>query len=361
MNQKKPLQIPYPQTGLWKGPIPFHWLILAILIVLTLAISGCQSAAPTTAPATEPTDVPVSEVVTAPTAVPTKEPVTPPTTAPAAAPSIDMTAFQALWEKSPHGNTYDLGKGPNTYCSRCHSPQNWDPASSVDKAPNCVTCKFATDPKLREATTMAFVEEKDWKGIGCDTCHVTKDGQTTTEIAWLNPIKKAYEPVATVNQLCTKCHATTQGVSASGGRGVDHGIVLGGSAHLNWAGALPQVDRPDQCTDCHDPHSTQPKQCTDCHGDVLTSDKHMNGTNGQHKNVSCMACHDASGSQVGPDEAQNGLWVTILVAADRSGKETKTTVVSHSIKWQVACDRCHFKDNPNGLTVLDATGKPPKQ
>ena len=75
------------------------------------------------------------------------------------------------WEESAHGNTYDLGKGPNTYCSRCHSPSNWDPESTTGPPPNCVNCKFPTDEEVRDAPTMAFVEEEDWANITCENCH----------------------------------------------------------------------------------------------------------------------------------------------------------------------------------------------
>src|SRR5690606_4502552 len=112
-----------------------------------LLIAGCT---PTQAP---PVVEKVVETVIVTVVV---EPTPMPTDAPPPAP--DHSDIMLAWEGSPHGNTYDLGKGPNTYCSRCHSPQNWDPESTTDRPPNCVTCKFPTDPELRIATTMDFVE-----------------------------------------------------------------------------------------------------------------------------------------------------------------------------------------------------------
>ena len=310
-------------------PLIYAVILLALIFITSIAISGCQASP-------QPAE-------------PTKKPV-------------DQAKIKADWDAGGHSMAYDLGKGPNDFCSRCHSPQNWDPASSVSAAPNCVTCKFATDKELRIAPTMKLVEEKDWKGIPCETCHQTEKGVVTTKLVWFDPIKKTYEKVSGVNALCEKCHATTQGVKFTGGRGVDHKVVLSGSAHLNYAGAWPQTDRPDQCTDCHDPHTLKPKGCLDCHPNVASLPTHMKGTSAKHANVTCQACHDASGKAVGPDPTakDNPKWITLVSSLDRAtGKTTSAPSLSHSMQWQVSCDRCHFAKNPNNLTVLTADGKVP--
>ena len=269
-------------------------------------------------------------------------------------PIADFPDQMGEWAASAHGNTYDLGKGPNTYCSRCHSPQNWDPAARPSAPPNCVTCKFPQDPELRIAPTMDFVEEADWVGIACSTCHVVEgDLIQTASNAWLNPIAGEYEPVATANELCSKCHTNSTGVSETGGRGVDHEVILGGSAHRNWAATIG-MRRPDRCTDCHNPHTQQPAACTDCHTDIAEIEVHQTHAAA----VSCVACHDASGAQVGSVEAMGGVWTTVLSEMSRSGEMTTKPIITHSLQWQVACDRCHFPDNPAGLTVRDANGAP---
>ncbi len=267
-------------------------------------------------------------------------------------------AVMEAWSASPHGNTYDLGKGPNTYCSRCHSPQNWDPASKPDAPPNCVTCKFPFDPELRIAKTMDFVKEEDWHGIYCDTCHILEDEVVTEGNAWFNPLTKEYDEVRTPNELCAKCHLNSQGVSSTRGQGVTHEIYLGGSAHKNWAGVLTSEHRPEYCTDCHDPHTQIPKTCESCHDDVLSSSMHIQGYNDEHKKVNCMACHDATGAEVGPhpDDAMGGIWVTLQTEAGQGGVDFQSPIVSHSPQWQVACDRCHFEENPWKLSVLSADG-----
>jgi hypothetical protein len=76
--------------------------------------------------------------------------------------------------------------------------------------------------------------------------------------------------------------------------------------------------------------------------------------------LTCMACHDASGLDVGPPpDDEGGKWVTQLTTVGRAGPTT-TFVLSHSIVHDVACDRCHFEENPNELVVLNADGTVPE-
>ena len=78
--------------------------------------------------------------------------------------------------------------------------------------------------------------------------------------------------------------------------------------------------------------------------------------------MQCIACHDASGAAVGPhpDEAMGGVWTTLEKSVSRSGEPTVTAIVSHSVQWQVSCDRCHYADNEWGLIVLNADGTAPE-
>jgi len=332
------------------------FVVIALLLVAFL-LGACQP------PATEaPTEPPPTEVP--PTEVPTEVPPTPTEEPPTATPLPDQSEEQAAWEASPHGNTYGLGKGPNTYCSRCHSPQNWDPTSTVDKPPNCVTCKFASEDEIRMASTMVFVSEEDWVGINCETCHILdENGIVQEKLVWLNPLTMEYEKVSNSNELCTKCHLTTKGVSATGGRGVAHEIYLGGSAHKNWAGLLDTKHRPDQCTDCHDPHTQQPKLCEDCHENPLEMHADVRGFEVMYEKVTCMACHDATGLDVGPlpdNEEFGDMFVTQETSMGRRGPKTEF-VLSHSPQWQVLCDRCHYQDNPWELTVLTEDGEIPEE
>ncbi len=325
-----------------------HGLGLLVLVaLLALAITACQPAATEAPPEPPP-----------PTSAPTEVPPPEPTPLP------DQSEVVAAWESGPHAFNYDLGKGPNTYCSRCHSPQNWDPDSTTGPPPNCVTCKFAHEEEIRIATTMDFVEEADWVGITCETCHVMENGVALPGNAWLNVLTGEHEAANTPNEVCTKCHLTTKGIAVTGGSGVEHEIILGGSAHKNWAGESPQADRPQYCSDCHDPHSTTPNQCLDCHEGIPDSAEHMNGLNAvMLDKVDCMACHDSSGMEVGPhpDEDAGGVFTTLVSEMGRGGEMSTSYVKSHSIQWEVACDRCHFEENPWELSVLTASGDPPTE
>ncbi len=94
-------------------PPNVRWLIAGgALLLYALALYACAPAA-----TPEPTLVP---------------PV------PTATPLPDQSAYVAELESSMHGYYGDdLYHGPNTWCARCHSPQNWDPAAVPGKAPNC--------------------------------------------------------------------------------------------------------------------------------------------------------------------------------------------------------------------------------
>jgi hypothetical protein len=203
-----------------------------------------------------------------------------------------------------------------------------------------------------------LIEEADWKAIPCETCHVMVDGYAT-DIAWLNPISMEYVDVSNSTELCEKCHVTTTGNAF--GSAVDHKITLGGSAHLNYGGFIGEEAPPTFCADCHDPHTTEPKQCVDCHAEDIDTAEHAGGMYGVMKDtVTCMACHDASGADVGPHPAEdNDLWVPQLTTIGRAGPST-AAIVSHSIVFTVACDRCHYADNAWELTVLTAAGAVPE-
>lgn len=328
-------------------------LLLAPLLVLTL--SACAAEVPATP---LPTPEPVIEYVQVTVVVPPTEVPPPPTVEPTPLP--DQSAIITAWEASPHGNTWGEGKGPNTWCSRCHSPQNWDPESFIGPPPSCFSCKFPTDDEMRIAEGNPFIPEEEWIGIPCETCHVMENGVATAGIAWLNPVKMEHEAVNTPNELCEKCHVTTVGTGNPVRSAVSHKILLGGPAHLNYAGFIDEVKPPTYCTDCHDPHSQEPKQCQDCH--TIDPASHALGRYGlMADTLTCISCHDASGAEVGPnpDEAAGGVWTTLLTEEGRSGPTT-TAIISHSIQYEVACDRCHFDANPWELTVYTEDGEIPE-
>lgn len=314
-------------------------LILSALLLLALIVTGCQSEP-------EIKEVEVT-VVVEPSPVPPE-----PTEAPA-----DQTAFHEAWESGPH-SIYDSGHGPNDWCARCHSPQNWNPEATIGRPPNCVSCKFeGQDWTVGDGNVL--IPEEEWKAIPCETCHVVDDNGYAGETAWLNPIKMEYESVATTTELCEKCHVTTTGNAF--GSGVDHRIDFSGSAHLNYGGFLGEEAPPTYCTDCHDPHTTEPLQCVDCHAEDIEKPEHAFGAFASMRDtVTCMACHDASGADVGPNPGdESGIWTTTLTEMGRTGPST-SAIVSHSIVYEVTCDRCHFEGNVYDLTVRTADGSIPE-
>jgi hypothetical protein len=332
------------------------FFVFLLILLFALTVSSCGAEEPTAIP---PTTTPIIEYVEVTVVVPpTPLPATS-TPEPTALP--DQAEFIAAWEGSPHGNTYGEGKGPNTWCSRCHSPQNWDPESFIGPPPSCFSCKFPTDAEMRIAEGNPFIPEEEWVGIPCETCHRMENGVVTQGIAWLNPISMEYVDVKTSNELCEKCHVTTVGTGNPVRSAVSHEIVLGGPAHLNYAGFIDEQKPPTYCSDCHDPHTQQPKQCQDCH--EIDTAAHAGGKYPAMASVlTCMACHDSSEAEVGPnpDEAAGGMWTTLLTTVGRTGQPSTTAIISHSIQYEVACDRCHFEGNPWELTVYTADGEIPE-
>ncbi|MBI5880363.1 MAG: hypothetical protein HZB53_22150 [Chloroflexi bacterium] len=243
-------------------------------------------------------------------------------------PAKEQTLAREAWQGSPHANTYDEGKGPNTYCARCHSPLNWDPAAVVDAAPNCVSCKFAFDPQLRIAKGNPPVAKEAWKNIGCEVCHRVTNGVASGTPTWLDTRTGYHETVASSTDLCAKCHTDTATIR--------HARDIGTQAHRTFA-----------CTDCHDAHSTV-ANCTasGCH-DAMPGT--IRGHDSAHAKVNCVACHDAAKMEVGP-AAEGGAWATFRTT-ELLGRKTRAAYQSHNVQKAVDCARCHFAGNPWKLSV----------
>ncbi len=322
--------------------IPCLKTFFPLVLILMLILAACG-----------PTTVEVAEVVEEIQSTNTSIPPTP---------LPDQSILFDAWTSGAH-SIYDLGHGPNTWCARCHSPQNWDPEAFQGPPPSCFSCKMAGDEEVRIAEGNPFIPEEEWIGINCDTCHrVDKNGIASAEIAWFDPIKMSYSDVNTPTELCEKCHVTTTGNAF--GSAVDHQIYFGGSAHLNYGGFLGEVAPPQYCTDCHDSHTLEPKTCEDCHD--VSSDPVMSS---HEENVTCIACHNAleftsAGVAVEygphPDETMSSMWVPQITTMGRGGPSTDT-VSSHSIVYEVSCDRCHFEGNAFDLQVLTADGEVPEE
>jgi len=288
---------------------------LAALLLLALSITACGTTAdPTAPPATLPAQGSATEVSAEGSAEATE--------VPADLPPDPETVTQS-WQGGAHANTFvSTEEGTNSTCARCHAPVNWIP--TMDDIPeSCLTCKFTVDPPP------PLIPENEWADIPCMVCHrVDKKGVVEADYAWLEIAQiEEYADVDSADELCEKCHS---GVDLPG-----HQAIIVGGAHAGFS-----------CTSCHNAHDTL-AGCTTggCHEGL--EEASTAGHTGVHQLVSCVACHDASGMEVGPSE-QTGQWTTLLPEAE-AGK-LGPEFASHDIQLGAACDRCHFADNPWGLS-----------
>lgn len=242
---------------------------------------------------------------------------------------------QQEWESSVHASSFVVdNEGNNNPCARCHAPMNWLPDPD-DIPESCQACKFELP------IPPSFIQESEWQHVSCKMCHqVDKKGVVQAEVEWLEiPILEEYVSLESHSELCLKCH-NTENVA-------EHGLVIVGSGHADM-----------QCTECHSPHSTSATCMTDdCHSDVLTDADLILGHDEDHKDVSCAACHDYAGWDVGPDP-ETGIWTTFspwshevkIVEADSIMQSGTIPFSSHDLGLEVNCERCHFSGNEWELT-----------
>jgi hypothetical protein len=328
-----------------KYTLPYHLILWSLVLLGIFALSACQSGGatpptqqaavtsepealfPGTSPGETPVDLPDEPAVSSP-----GDPAAP--TSPPEETAPDPAAIEAAWQASPHANAFVLdADGQNNTCARCHAPINWMP--SMDDLPeSCFACKFELeDPP-------PLIPESEWVHIPCNVCHpVDKKDNIQPEIAWLEiaPLGE-YAAVASPSELCLKCHAPVELP--------EHGDVQLGGAHTGY-----------ECTGCHEAHATTTSCAADgCHPALVEPATPIPGHDADHQTVSCVACHDASGMEVGLDE-DTGFWTTFSPAS-ADGNFERFAFTSHNTVLEAPCDRCHFADNPWGLSDLAETTAP---
>ena len=316
------------------------WLVLIALLLIT-GVTACQSAEDTVPPVMkeDEQEQPVQESPGNSENEPVINPDEP------ASVSVEIEAetpdIDGMWHSSPHASAFVVDADRNNNpCARCHAPVNWMP--SMDDLPeSCFVCKFELeDPP-------SYIQEENWESIPCKVCHETdKKGEVQPEISWLEiPVLEEYASVETSTELCMKCHEVINVP--------EHGSVQVGGAHEDY-----------DCVECHDAHGTTASCGTsDCHEDVIEPVSPIAGHDEAHKDVSCAACHDVAGMEVGPSEAL-GYWTTYFnwtyeTPISETETNTETGIVaftSHDIILEASCERCHFVDNPWGLS--DDIGSP---
>ncbi len=311
-----------------------QWIFVLSLLFAILLITGCQSAG----------DQPDSNGTGAESPEVSNESTTDTEEGSMDSVSLDSESDSGLdpaivaqqeWDISAHASSFVVDdEGNNNPCARCHAPMNWMP--TLDDIPeSCQACKFELE------TPPSFIPESEWQHVSCVMCHqVDKKGVVQAEVEWLEiPVLEEYVSVETYSELCLKCH-NTENVP-------EHGLVVVGSGHADM-----------QCTECHSPHNTTTTCMNgDCHSDVLSDSDQIPGHDDDHKDVSCAACHDNAGWEVGPD-SDTGIWTTfspwsheVMVSEADSILQTGTVPFSsHDIGLEVNCERCHFSGNLWELT-----------
>ena len=182
--------------------------------------------------------------------------------------------------------------------------------------------------------------------------------------------------MTTPTALCEKCHLDSDTLK--------HRRVLNGDAHLDFVctechdahsviascdecHTVSRIEQPrlipehqdivsnQDCTECHNGayeshpivvQETGNDDCLDCHGQIM-GDRDLApvqvGHSLVHADISCVACHDASGMEVGPLEDQ-AVWVVYRTTIGPLGSTTEP-YQSHQLQLNVECDRCHHQGN----------------
>jgi hypothetical protein len=250
-------------------------------------------------------------------------------------------------------------------------------------APNALADQARSSPLPLDTPTSSLTpaDEEIWglwrrgahsrslESLGCQACHpADAQGGTASQIAWRNPDTGEPETMTDSRELCGNCHPEA----------------------LDMLHASKGFHATLQCTLCHDPHRLN-ADCTSsgCHpsvsadleviaslavepGHETTEPHHCGGSSChavatqvarsgslqhigiQHAYLTCAACHDTAGMEVGPDPQGFG-WNTWLPGA---GSEGRRPFFSHNLQRQVGCECCHFEANRWELPYPVTNDKP---
>ena len=278
-------------------------LVLCVLLALAVAFSS-----PGNQPAPTPTPAPLGR----------------------AASSDELLRAETEWWASAHADTYDNGTGANTTCARCKSPANWDPlAPAAGQELNCASCKRLPGAPRPDLSGGVAVPRAQWQNITCEVCHEPVGDSYLTSISFWDPVSDTHEPVASVSELCAKCHEGRHGFEVTEEQAIS-------PAHRGW-----------ECTRCHGPHG-QPASCATCHDPTAGAGAEAHA---RHTQVNCTACHDAGGLPVGletdPASQHAGTYVT------RRFAHTITAWPSHDLQRAADCRRCHHPQSDYRAAVAE--------
>lgn len=316
-------------------------LILILIILMGLALSSCT------------TDTEITNIT------PSPQP-----TATATLEFSKQREMQAIWQRGSHSKVSFTAEFAQPSCAKCHSPQDWDPDDNPSEIAGCAEAIVNSQYGQKGVGDAQSFNSLNWNGVECKTCHLfDENGDPIKEIIFWNQETGTAEEVSNSTDLCAKCHTKTNDV--------DNSVNLGEN---NFHSSL-------SCITCHDPHKTT-ASCTDsgCHADVAkdleiikylavdsgheTESPHSCGAGSQchalatqvveegqllhigvqHAFLTCSACHDGAGMEVGPVN-DSSIWTTLQIV-EWNGLTVKRPKFSHIITKKVDCTRCHYEDNP---------------
>lgn len=274
----------------------------------------------------------------------------------------------ARWRRGSHSKISYSSEYSQPYCAKCHSPQDWDPTANPGETPGCAEAIVSSQQGATGGGGVQPELSAAGHAVECKTCHLLgKDGYPLRGNVWWNQEAGKAESISDSLALCTKCHTKTSDA--------DNSVDLGNDefhSELN-------------CIACHDPHTTT-ASCTNtsCHPNVANNLEiidalaiepghenipggcgggpgcHMKSTQVAeegllthigvyHTYLTCAACHDGAGMEVGPVEG-SFMWTTFQTV-EWNGMIAKRPKYSHVITTEVDCARCHYEGNPWDLAV----------
>lgn len=274
----------------------FPWWFIVVISVLGMSLTSCEGR-----PSCESIEATATAVaLAAGTSVP-----------------LEAGEVEERWERGVHAHTFITGdsEGGNSSCARCHSPMDWEPlASERPEAWEAHSLEGISEPNQ--------ISEQEWSHVHCEVCHAQPNNEIDGEFSWLEiPPLGIYEEVATIGQLCKKCHIPE----------VDNDhtpfIFVGVHAELN-------------CTDCHDAHDGSATCGTStCHQSFSQECIEIETHDKPHSEITCGGCHDGLGLAIGWNKELE-KWDTYY-GGDPRIEQGARPFNSHNIVLAVDCDRCH--------------------
>jgi hypothetical protein len=254
----------------------------ALLVLLTLALTACTTAAPTSAPA-----APAATQAPCPTAAPC--PTCPTCPPPQPTPIVKAVPNAETWVKSGHNaaNTepfkhWDTAQDkviPEA-CARCHSTPGYIEYVSTGKVSKpvaigtTITCEACHNDATVKMTSVKFPSGLEVKNLGpqaiCMQCHQGAASGKSVDAAvekagGKDAPDKVSADLAFINQHYFAAAATLYGKNAGGGYEYAGKIYDAKNEHVKGY---------DNCLGCHNQHSLElkVKECAACHTGVASKD-----------------------------------------------------------------------------------------